>query len=95
MQEAHTGDMIFDVPSLVAYLSLVVILLPGDLIFTSTPSGVGYTRRPRRFLRPGDELVTWVEGTGEMRHHLESPIADGPGPSKRRPCRTVHDGARE
>jgi 2,4-diketo-3-deoxy-L-fuconate hydrolase len=70
MQAARTGDMIFDVPALVAYLSSVVTLLPGDLIFTGTPSGVGYARRPRRLLESGDQLVTWVEGIGEMRHRI-------------------------
>jgi 2,4-diketo-3-deoxy-L-fuconate hydrolase len=77
MQAARTGDMIFDVPALVAYLSSVVTLLPGDLIFTGTPSGIGYARRPRRLLQGGDELVTWVEGIGEMRHRLVA----GPSPA--------------
>jgi 2-keto-4-pentenoate hydratase/2-oxohepta-3-ene-1,7-dioic acid hydratase in catechol pathway len=67
MQKARTGDLIFGVAALVAYLSGVLPLLPGDLIFTGTPSGVGYARRPRRLLHPGAELVTWVEGIGELR----------------------------
>jgi hypothetical protein len=46
----------------------VLPLEPGDLIFTGTPAGVGMVRNPPRFLRPGDELSTYVEGIGEMRH---------------------------
>ena len=67
MQKARTSDLIFPVPALVAYLSSVLPLLPGDLIFTGTPSGVGWARDPQRFLQPGDELVTYVEGIGELR----------------------------
>ena len=52
MQEARTSDLIFSVPRLVAELSSVVPLLPGDVIFTGTPSGVGIVRQPPRFLRP-------------------------------------------
>ena len=68
MQKARTSDLIFPVAAIVAYLSAILPLLPGDLIFTGTPSGIGWTRDPRRTLRPGDELVTTVEGIGEMRH---------------------------
>lgn len=67
MQKARTSDLIFPVPALVAYLSSVLPLLPGDLIFTGTPSGVGWARDPQRFLQPGDEVVTYVEGIGELR----------------------------
>ena len=67
MQKARTSDLIFPVPALVAHLSSVLPLLPGDLIFTGTPSGVGWARDPQRFLQPGDELVTYVEGIGELR----------------------------
>jgi len=68
MQSSRTGKMIFSVPALVEYLSSVVPLLPGDLIFTSTPSGVGWTRKPPQLLRPGVDLLTWVEGIGELRN---------------------------
>ncbi|GAA3952213.1 fumarylacetoacetate hydrolase family protein [Actinomadura viridis] len=70
MQRGRTGDMIFSVPRLVAALSAVLPLLPGDLLFTGTPAGVGMGRSPRRWLAPGDELVTRVETIGEMRHRL-------------------------
>jgi 2-keto-4-pentenoate hydratase/2-oxohepta-3-ene-1,7-dioic acid hydratase in catechol pathway len=74
MQKATTGQLIFSVPALVAYLSSVLPLLPGDLIFTGTPSGIGWARTPQRFLRPGDELVSYVEGVGAM-HHRFVPVA--------------------
>jgi 2,4-diketo-3-deoxy-L-fuconate hydrolase len=67
MQKGQTRDMLFPVPELIARLSAVVTLLPGDLIFTGTPPGVGLGRKPPRFLAPGDELVSYVEGVGEMR----------------------------
>ena len=53
---------------LIAELSAVLTLQPGDLIFTGTPDGVGLVRNPPRFLQPGDELVTHLEGIGAMRH---------------------------
>ncbi len=73
MQKGRTSDLIFSVPALVAKLSAIVELLPGDVIFTGTPEGVGMGRDPQRFLRPGDELRTWASGIGEMRHRFVSP----------------------
>ncbi|HEY8524263.1 MAG TPA: fumarylacetoacetate hydrolase family protein [Acidimicrobiales bacterium] len=70
VQKSRTSQLIFPVPELVAYLSSVVPLLPGDVIFTGTPAGVGSLRRPPRFLAPGDELVSYVAGIGEMRHRF-------------------------
>lgn len=67
MQSARTSDMIFPVPALVSYLSRVVTLLPGDVIFTGTPPGVGMGRDPQVFLQPGDRLRSHVEGIGELR----------------------------
>jgi 2-keto-4-pentenoate hydratase/2-oxohepta-3-ene-1,7-dioic acid hydratase in catechol pathway len=70
VQDARTNQLIFDVPSIIAQLSAVVPLLPGDLIFTGTPPGVGMGRRPPRWLEPGDELVSGVEGIGELRQRF-------------------------
>lgn len=67
MQSARTSDMLFPVPALVAYLSQVVTLLPGDVVFTGTPPGVGMGRDPQVFLQPGDRLVSRIEGIGELR----------------------------
>jgi 2-keto-4-pentenoate hydratase/2-oxohepta-3-ene-1,7-dioic acid hydratase in catechol pathway len=68
MQAARTSDMIFGVPSLVAYLSRYCTLEPGDLVFTGTPAGVGSTRSPRRYLRAGEEIVSTVERIGTLRN---------------------------
>jgi 2-keto-4-pentenoate hydratase/2-oxohepta-3-ene-1,7-dioic acid hydratase in catechol pathway len=70
MQGDRTKNMIFSVAELVAYLSTVLPLLPGDLIFTGTPSGIGWTRDPQVTLSAGDELVTDFEGIGSMRNHF-------------------------
>lgn len=68
MQESNTADLLFDVADTLAYVSTIITLLPGDLILTGTPGGVGAGRDPKVFLRPGQELVTTVEGIGELRN---------------------------
>jgi 2,4-didehydro-3-deoxy-L-rhamnonate hydrolase len=68
VQDARTSDLVFDVPRLIAELSAVVPLLPGDVIFTGTPAGVGVARQPATFLRPGQVLESWVEGIGTIRN---------------------------
>ena len=70
VQSAQTSDLIFSVPNLVSYLSGILPLLPGDLIFTGTPAGVGFALKPQRFLQPGEILTTFVEGIGTMRHRM-------------------------
>ncbi len=66
VQQSNSNDLIFSIPQLVAYLSTIVELLPGDVIFTGTPSGVGAARKPPRFLAPGDVLVSSVDGVGTL-----------------------------
>ena len=66
VQDARTSQMILNVPQLVAHLSCVVTLLPGDIIFTGTPSGVGQARDPQRFIDPGCTLVSGIEGLGRI-----------------------------
>lgn len=66
MQDGRTDDLIFSIPRIVAKLSAILPLLPGDLIFTGTPPGVGGARKPPIFLRDGDVLETWVEGIGTI-----------------------------
>lgn len=66
MQSSRTSQMIFDVPTLVSYISEHVTMLPGDVIFTGTPAGVGSTRDPRRYLAPGDEISSTIDGVGRM-----------------------------
>jgi len=72
MQDARTSDMIFGVPTLVAYLARHCTLEPGDLIFTGTPSGVGSTRNPRRYLRADEEIVSTIERIGTLRNRCVS-----------------------
>jgi 2,4-diketo-3-deoxy-L-fuconate hydrolase len=81
VQQARTADMVFSVPRLVSLLSQELVLLPGDVLFTGTPAGVGMGRDPQVWLAPGDELVSWVEGIGELRQQFRS---DGRGPDDRR-----------
>jgi 2-keto-4-pentenoate hydratase/2-oxohepta-3-ene-1,7-dioic acid hydratase in catechol pathway len=66
MQEDRTSAMLFSIPETVARLSAICPLLPGDLIFTGTPSGVGNRMEPPRYLKPGDELVSTIEGIGSI-----------------------------
>ena len=68
VQDARTSDLVFSVPRLVAELSAVLPLLPGDVVFTGTPGGVGFTRTPPRWLQPGNVLETWIEGIGTIRN---------------------------
>jgi 2-keto-4-pentenoate hydratase/2-oxohepta-3-ene-1,7-dioic acid hydratase in catechol pathway len=76
VQDARTSDMIFGVPELVAYLSSLCTLEPGDLIFTGTPAGVGSTRDPRRYLTPGETITTTIEGIGRLVNRcVEEPAA--------------------
>jgi 2-keto-4-pentenoate hydratase/2-oxohepta-3-ene-1,7-dioic acid hydratase in catechol pathway len=72
MQDGNTRDMIWDVPSLIAYISAVITLEPGDLIATGTPGGVGVFRDPPVFLEPGDRARCEIEGIGSV----ENPVID-------------------
>lgn len=73
VQDARTGDMILDVAALIERLSAILTMMPGDVIFTGTPAGVGMGRTPKRFLAPGQVLETWIEGIGTMRNQLVAP----------------------
>ncbi len=70
MQKSRTSYLIVSVPQLITRLSATLPLLPGDIIFTGTPAGVGLGRSPQRWLAAGDELVSYIEGIGEMRHRF-------------------------
>ena len=74
MQQGSTSDMIFSVAELIAFLSRDTTLLPGTLILTGTPPGVGFARKPPVFLADGDQVQVSIEGIGT----LESPVADAP-----------------
>jgi len=66
VQESTTADMVFDVPELVRFLSQDTTLLPGTIILTGTPAGVGWARQPRRTLQAGDVVSVEVEGIGRL-----------------------------
>ncbi len=66
MQDCNTDDMIFDVPTLIEFLSGSCTLLPGTVILTGTPQGVGFARQPPRFLQPGDSVTIEIEGIGAL-----------------------------
>lgn len=68
LQHSNTRELIFKIPDLVEYISSVVTLEPGDVVATGTPAGVGFTRKPPRYLRAGDEVVVAIEGLGELRN---------------------------
>jgi 2-keto-4-pentenoate hydratase/2-oxohepta-3-ene-1,7-dioic acid hydratase in catechol pathway len=68
VQDSRTSDLVFSVSSIIAQLSGVLPLLPGDVIFTGTPAGVGVARKPPRFLAPGQVLESWIEGIGTIRN---------------------------
>lgn len=70
MQSSHTGHMIFSVPKLIAYASTIFTLVPGDVIATGTPAGVGWSRKPPRFMKPGDVCEVEIESIGVLRNPI-------------------------
>jgi acylpyruvate hydrolase len=66
LQRASTAQLMFDVPTLVSRLSELVTLMPGDVILTGTPGGVGYRRDPQVFLTPGDQVVVEIGRVGRL-----------------------------
>lgn len=71
MQQSNTSDMIFSVERIISFLSEDTTLLPGTVILTGTPSGVGFARKPPVFLRPGDRIETRIEGIGTLVNTVE------------------------
>jgi len=74
MQQDRAANMIFSVPKLIAYASTFITLVPGDVIVTGTPAGVGFTRQPPVWLRPGDRFEVEITGLGV----LSNPVIDQP-----------------
>jgi 2-keto-4-pentenoate hydratase/2-oxohepta-3-ene-1,7-dioic acid hydratase in catechol pathway len=68
VQDSHTGHMIFPVPRLIAYASTIFTLVPGDVIATGTPAGVGWSRKPQRFMKAGDVVEVEIEAIGTLRN---------------------------
>ncbi|MDQ1470979.1 MAG: hypothetical protein QOJ99_2459 [Bryobacterales bacterium] len=68
LQNSNTKELIFKIPDLVEFLSSIMTLEPGDIVSTGTPSGVGFSYNPPKWLKPGDEVVVTVQGLGELRN---------------------------
>jgi 2-keto-4-pentenoate hydratase/2-oxohepta-3-ene-1,7-dioic acid hydratase in catechol pathway len=68
LQNSNTRELIFKIPELIEFLSSVFTLETGDIVSTGTPPGVGFARKPPRYLRPGDDVVVSVQGLGELRN---------------------------
>jgi acylpyruvate hydrolase len=71
LQDSNTSNMIFRIASLVAHLSSAMTLQPGDIVATGTPAGVGFTRKPPRYLRPGETVRVEIEKLGVLRNPVE------------------------
>ena len=72
MQDGNSADMIFDIPTIIAFISQDITLWPGDIISTGTPSGVGIFRDPPVLLKAGDVVECWVENVGTIRNTVEA-----------------------
>jgi len=71
LQDASTSDMIFNVATIISFLSQSMTLLPGTVILTGTPEGVGFTRKPPLFLRAGDQITVEIEGIGRLSNPVD------------------------
>ncbi|HYV89711.1 MAG TPA: fumarylacetoacetate hydrolase family protein, partial [Candidatus Polarisedimenticolia bacterium] len=74
LQDGTTADLVFDVASLIAELSTVMTLEPGDVIITGTPAGVGFTRNPKIFMKPGDVCEVEIEKIGVLRNKITAGV---------------------
>jgi 2-keto-4-pentenoate hydratase/2-oxohepta-3-ene-1,7-dioic acid hydratase in catechol pathway len=72
LQNSSTKELIFDIPALIEHITQVITLEPGDVISTGTPPGVGFARKPPRYLQDGDDCVVYVEGIGELRNPIRA-----------------------
>ena len=68
VQSSHTGHMIFSIPRLIAYASTIFTLVPGDVIITGTPAGVGWSKKPQQFMKAGDVVEVEIEAIGLLRN---------------------------
>lgn len=76
LQNGNTSDLIFDIPTIVSYISSFTPLAPGDIIATGTPQGVGFTRRPPIWLKPGDVVEVEIERVGVLRNRVRAESAE-------------------
>ena len=89
MQDSTTEELIFSPAEIVAYVSKYMTLMPGDLILTGTPSGVGVFRKPPVYLKDGDVCEVEIDGIGKLTNTVRAvcggatAVAEGPGAAKR------------
>ena len=76
MQDGNTDDLVFNIPQLVSYISRFMTLLPGDIISTGTPHGVGLGFNPPVYLKPGDIVELGIDGLGISKQHVKAYHAD-------------------
>jgi len=76
MQDSTTADMVFDVPTLVSFLSQDTTLLPGTVILTGTPGGVGWARDPKTTLNPGDTVSVEIDGIGRLTNPVQAAVSE-------------------
>jgi 2-keto-4-pentenoate hydratase/2-oxohepta-3-ene-1,7-dioic acid hydratase in catechol pathway len=74
MQQSKTSDMIFNVEQIVSYLSYNMTLLPGTVILTGTPAGVGFAREDKIFLKDGDQIIIEIEGIGILENKVTKEV---------------------
>jgi len=77
LQDSNTADMIFDIPTLIEFYSGSTTLLPGTVILTGTPQGVGMARTPQVWLKDGDDVTIEIEGIGALRNPVQAEAASG------------------
>lgn len=82
MQDGHTRDLIFDLPTLIADISEDITLLPGDVISTGTPAGVGIFRDPPVVLQEGDEVECWIEKIGTIKNRFVRRLEENADPGR-------------
>ena len=70
VQNSNTSNLIFKLPTLIAFISAAITLDPGDIIATGTPDGVGFSPKPPVFLKPGDVMEVDIEGLGILRNRV-------------------------
>jgi len=75
LQNSNTRELLFKVPDLIEYISSITPMLPGDIVSTGTPSGVGMGRTPKRWLKPGDTVTVTVEGLGSLTNPVTAEAA--------------------
>jgi 2-keto-4-pentenoate hydratase/2-oxohepta-3-ene-1,7-dioic acid hydratase in catechol pathway len=73
LQHSNTRELVFKIPELIAYISSITPLLPGDIVSTGTPYGVGLGRNPKRWMKAGETVTITIEGLGQLTNPVVAP----------------------